>query len=106
MSKESIILKVESDGTPEGTFITDSLGRTLDNVIDVKFGLNATELPTVTIELVGVEVSINTKPRFTDIDKLVSEESEHVTVKVNDEEGKIIYTSTAVDSVVLPAENI
>lgn len=105
LHEEKIILKIVSDGTPEGTSIKDSAGRVLDNVIDFKYNLNATDLPTVTIELVGVEVSINSKPKFTNLQGLADSKYPQTHIQATTSGVTVISTDDK-GAVTLLAENI
>lgn len=56
---DKLKLKLISDGTSEGTYLVDEEGKVLDGVLSIKWGLNATEVPTVEVTLVAIPVKIS-----------------------------------------------
>lgn len=60
MEKE-LRLKIISDGTPQGTIVSDEDGNRVENVSNVEISIGANMLSTVRLTLVGIPVEVSYK---------------------------------------------
>jgi len=55
---ETINLKIKSNGTPLGTFITDDQGRVVENIKDVTWFMSSVERPYAKVTLIIMDAEI------------------------------------------------
>lgn len=55
------IVRIESDGSPEGTKVFNELGEEVINITSIKWEISAKSLATVTISLIDVAVIVKGK---------------------------------------------
>lgn len=65
--KKTNSIKIISDGTPNGTKITDSKGKIIDNIVEIDWKISVGNLATATLKLVQIPVHLKSKRNILEI---------------------------------------